>query len=234
MAHAAYCDQKYLEELFEKYGAKVEFYKSKPDKNGIIRGREAFLAIWDDKAILSFRGTEADDTTKIKISTKYISAAKKYLGIDIPAEIDTLFPTDLFDDAAFAEHPYKGAKVHGGFFRATEELWPRISKDLDNLKAMAVIAAMMRSAEKHSFKEVVTFGEPGVGNDIEGALCKCSHIRFVNGDDPVTKIVPEKLYTHHSDPIEIKDISGPDIRFDHSIVNYAEILGERRYSRHMR
>ena len=246
MAHAAYCDLEYLEELFKKFGATIKFYESKPDDQDIIRGREAFFAIWDDKAILSFRGTEASDKLKIKVNEKLIYIAKKYLSIDIPTEVKTLFPTDLFDDADFAKVTYSetGGKsdVHGGFYKSTNELWPFIVKDLDNLRlsdptqlfvtghslgaAMALIAAMM-----YSFKEVVTFGEPSVGNDIDNTLDNCTHIRFVNGDDPVTKIVPEMLFAHHSNPIKIQDISGPDMKYDHSIVNYAEILGEGRYSR---
>jgi hypothetical protein len=91
---------------------------------------------------------------------------------------------------------------------------------------MALIAAMM-----YPFKEVVTFGEPSVGNDIDKTLDNCTHIRFVNGDDPVTKIVPEVVYKHHGEPINIQDSSGADIKFDHSIINYAEILGEGRHPR---
>ena len=86
-------------------------------------------------------------------------------------------------------------------------------------------------AMMHPFKEVVTFGEPSVGNNIGKTLGNCAHIRFVNGDDPVTKIIPEVVYEHHSEPIKIQDTSGPDIKFDHSIINYAEILGEGKYSR---
>ena len=247
MAHAAYCDREDLEELFDKFGVKeIKFYESQPDEKGFIRGREAFLAIWDDKAILSFRGTEADDKLKIKIDEKFIYIAKKYLSIDIPTEVRTLFPSDLFDDADFAPIRYrekdKESNVHRGFYNATKELWPKIEKDLDNLNlsdstqlfvtghslgaAMALIAAMM-----YSFKEVVTFGEPSVGNNIENTLVNCPHIRFVNGDDPVTKIIPEMVYAHHGEPINIQDISGSDIRFDHSIINYAEILGQGNYSR---
>ena len=235
MSHAAYHDCEYLEPLFAKFGAKIKFYESDFDENGKKRGREAFLAIWDDKAILSFRGTEADDKIKIKVDKTIISVFKSF-GVDLPTEMETLFPTDLFDDFAFASKSVGKSSVHGGFLKATEELWPEISNDLSKIKisnpdqvfvtghslgaAMAVIAGM-----KYSFKEIVTFGEPSVGNDLDKTIKRDSHIRYVNGDDPVTKIVPESLFKHHGKLTEIEDIGGSDCRFDHSIISYSVILG---------
>ena len=241
MAHAAYCDREDIEKLFKDFGAtEIKFYESKLDEHGIKRGREAFLAIWDDKAILSFRGTEAGDKLKIKLNEK-IRFFATHLKIDLPPDIDILFlPTDLIDDLDFAPYTYKEesgeSQVHGGFFKATMELWPEIYKDLETLDlsdstqifvtghslgaAMAVIAGIV-----YSFKKIVTFGEPSVGNNLENTIEPgCSHIRYVNGDDPVTKIVPEFLFKHHEEPKEIKDIEGPDFKFDHSIINYAIIL----------
>ena len=238
MSHAAYCEYNDMKELFKKLGANAtNFYESKPDSNNVIRGREALLVIWDDKAILSFRGTEADDKIEIKVDDKFISLAKKF-HIDLPEKIKTIFRTDIIDDVKLAKFNYKGSDVHSGFFEATNELWPDIKKDLDSLNlselfvtghslgaAMAVIAAMM-----YPFKKAVTFGEPSVGNNIAKNLGDCKHVRFVNGVDPVTKAIPEMIYKHHSDPINIQDINGPDIRFDHSVISYAEILGEGKYS----
>ena len=242
MAHAAYCGREYLENLFKGFGASIKFYESKPDKHGIKRGREAFLAIWGDKAILSFRGTgtEADDKLKIRLHEKIRFFAAN-LKIDLPPDVDILFlPTDLIDDLAFAPFTYREkdgeSQVHGGFFKATQDLWPEIVKDLNKLElsdntqlfvtghslgaAMAVVAGII-----YSFKKIVTFGEPSVGNNLENTIEPgCSHIRYVNGDDPVTKIVPESLFKHHGELKEIRDIEGPDFRFDHSIVNYSTIL----------
>ncbi len=241
MAHAAYFDQEDLKKIFLNFGAtEIKFYESGPDENGVTRGRQAFMAIWDDKAILSFRGTEAGDSLNVKINEK-MRLFSSYLGIDLPPDINILFlPTDLIDDLDFVSHVYKEesgeSQVHGGFFKATKELWPWISNDLEKLNlpdpsqifatghslggAMAVIAGMI-----HSFKRIVTFGEPRVGNNLENTIePSCEHIRYVNGNDPVTKIVPELLYTHHGTPIKIHDIDGDDFRFDHSIINYAIIL----------
>lgn len=242
MAHAAYCDREYLEKLFDNFGAGIKFYESKPDEHGIIRGREAFLAIWDDKAILSFRGTEADDKLKIKLDKRGIIS--KWLQKIFPSMFKIPFiPTDIVDDLDFIPFTYREeggkSKVHRGFFNATKELWPEISKDLEPLKhsgtrlyvtghslgaAMAVIAGI-----RGSFEKIVTFGEPSVGNDLDNTIEPgCSHIRYVNGRDPVTKIVPKFLFKHHGELKEIKDIEGSDFRFDHSIINYAIILESLR------
>lgn len=239
MAHAAYCDHEYLKELFENFGANFKFYQSKPDEFGIIRGRQAFLAIWGDKAILSFRGTESDDKLKIEPGNKGVAArlSSKIFGDKLKIPI---IPTDILDDLDFLPVTYKEqggeSQVHRGFFNATSELWPDISADLERLDlpspkqlfvtghslgaAMAVIAGI-----KYPFSKIVTFGEPSVGNNLDNTIGpECSHIRYVNGLDPVTKIVPQRLYKHHGELIEIEDIDGPDPRFDHSIVNYAKIL----------
>jgi predicted lipase len=239
MAHAAYCNKSYLEDLFETFGARIKFYQSNPDKNGVVRGREAYLAIWDDKAILSFRGTEADD--KLRVKLRESKKNSKLLEKILPSEFKLSFiPTDIVDDLNFSPVTYKGktgqSQVHRGFFKATEELWPEISGDLENLEltspdqlfvtghslgaAMAVIAGI-----KYPFNKIVTFGEPSVGNDLDNTIDPdCSHIRYVNGNDPVTKIVPKSMYKHHGELKEIEDIDGPDVRFDHSIINYAVIL----------
>lgn len=258
MAHAAYCDFAYIKKLLKNLGAKeIKFYESQPDDQGLIRGREAFLAIWKDKAILSFRGTESSDPLRYKLSEKFVHKIKKIFHIDIPAEIKIPFPVDIFDDANFFatqfnqclngpaqnSHPELEIEVHSGFYNATCELLPTIIKDIENLQnidpdslfvtghslgaAMAVIAAMV-----YPFDQVVTFGEPAVGNYIEKVLEKPRHIRYVNGEDPVTKIVPEKLYKHHGILVQIEDDDGPDIRFDHSIINYSEILENIEHEPH--
>ena len=85
---------------------------------------------------------------------------------------------------------------------------------------MAVVAAAF-----YPFRQVVTFGEPAVGNHLDRTIASgCTHIRYVNGHDPVTKIVPDWLYHHHGELRSISDIDGPDFRYDHSIINYAAIL----------
>lgn len=240
IAHAAYHEESYLKELFEKFEATIKFYKSEPDTLGLVRGREAFMGIWKDKAILAFRGTEGNQKLRLAIGDNIRHFFSKNLNIELPDEVKLLFPTDLYDDFNFKEITYRGLKgksqVHGGFYKATMDLWPKIAEDLEGLEppassqlfvtghslgaAMAVI-----SGTKQSFNKIVTFGEPSVGNDLDNTIeASCPHIRYVNGDDPVTKIVPELLYQPHGTCINIKDIDGRNALFDHSIINYSEIL----------
>jgi len=69
---------------------------------------------------------------------------------------------------------------------------------------MSVIAAM-----GHAFKQIVTFGEPRVGAAIGAAIAGSSpHIRYVNGRDPVTRMVPTFWpfsYEHHGQLKSIVD-----------------------------
>ena len=88
--------------------------------------------------------------------------------------------------------------------------------------AMATLAGML-----HSFEKVTTFGEPRVGIHIDKAFKSNSHIRYINGDDPVTKLPPELFYgyEHHGNPIHIADSDEEtDFRYDHSIIYYSENL----------
>ncbi|MDQ7017452.1 MAG: lipase family protein [Gammaproteobacteria bacterium] len=244
MAHAAYCSEENIIKTMEKLGLNFEcFYQSEFGGDGIKRGREAFLVSWDDKVILSFRGTEGADRFSFN-ANKMFSFFVKTFDIKLPKSVDVPFiPTDIFDDVNFSPVVYQdhgGAQgkssVHGGFLKATKELWPKIKMDLQRLRnsggkeffvtghslgaAMAVVAAMMGD-----FNRVVTFGEPSVGNDLDNTINKhCQHIRYVNGDDPVTKIVPKFIFQPHGDKVEITEVSGADWRFDHSIINYAAIL----------
>ncbi len=240
MSHAAYFDKNFLIELFKKFGAKIKFYESEFNEGGVKRGREAFLAIWKDKAILSFRGTEANEKLQIKINNKN-NFLNKFTNIKLQKEVGIPFlPTDIIDDLYFIPKTYgegiNKSQIHSGFLNATKELFPNIQKDIDHLRlsdpsqiyvtghslgaAMAVVAGALGS-----FKMIVTFGEPSVGNNLDNTIDKnCKHIRYVNGIDPVTKIIPKFLFEHHGELRSITDIDGPDFRYDHSIINYSIIL----------
>jgi predicted lipase len=169
--------------------------------------RIPFLAIFSDKAILSFRGTE-------------------------PSELK-----DLIDDIRVLQIEYKGASVHRGFLEATESLWMMgIEEDLNKLShrkvyvtghslgaAMAVIAGM-----KYGFEGIVTFGEPRTGANIGKALIgNPRHVRFVNGKDLITTLIPRsRFYIEHGIKKQIPIVEDYEIingkLFDHSIINYAD------------
>lgn len=140
-SHIAYYDSEHIASCLEKFNFKVTFFD---DGNG----RQAFLAVDSDKAILSFRGTEPSDIKDLLDDVKIIN------------------PTS-----------YKNATVHRGFLDATLSLMENKGeaggiesylKKLPNHKlyvtghslgaAMAVVAGM-----SNKFDKVVTFGEPRVG-----------------------------------------------------------------------
>lgn len=242
VAHAAYCDPADMQRRFHDFGADTRFYASRADKNRVIRGRQAFLAVWPDKAIVSFRGTESAE--KIRLQTpEALRAATEKLGWTLPEELNTFLATDILDDLNFFTTAYRHSRVHTGFLEATLELWPAIETDLETLGAastrpvfvtghslggaMALIAGMT-----YPFERIVTFGAPRVGQDIPLTIADPTrHIRYVNGNDPVPRIVPTMYpfrYKHFGERRTIVDHThgGPNVLYDHSIVNYAEVLGE--------
>lgn len=203
LAHAAYHPGKTIMELMIRCGARVcHVY----DQNGA----SAFLAIWHDKAILSFRGTQAQSTE------------------------------DLAADFLFFPTPYGSATVHTGFLMEINKIWPQIESDLkkeiSNRRppipvwatghslggALATLAGM-----RFEFEAVVTFGEPPVGRDMEKMFLSKRHLRYVNGEDPVSNL-PEIFSNYFGEPLQLHNADGlPDWRFDHAIGYYAENLFRR-------
>lgn len=235
LSHIAYFHETTIKTYMKQLGATdTKFYDNK--------GAQAFLSIWDDKAILSFRGTQPIEGVgkhhhKLgffrKLRLKYFwhlpldPLSLIYLNNDILADLKFI-PTS-FDCM-------EKVNVHSGFLGEINKIWPKIKidieKDVGSLPfyvtghslggAMATLAGM-----RHDFKKVTTFGEPRVGIHIEKAFKSNSHTRYVNGDDPVTKLPPELFfgYDHHGNPIHIFDRNGEtDLRYDHSIVYYSENL----------
>jgi len=166
------------------------FFESSTHPDG--RGSHGFLALDEAAklAVLSFRGTDADD------------------------------PTDLGDDfAACPEEWSAGGKVHTGFAKALLEIWQgelgaeAAIKPLDGYSllftghslgaAMATLAASLRTPTS-----LYTFGSPRVGDaDFVAALEEKqidSH-RYVDCCDIVTRVPPEKLfgYLHLGKPYYI-------------------------------
>ena len=242
MAHAAYCEPRDMQRLFNGFGATTRFYESRADSGPVIRGRQAFLSVWPDKIILSFRGTEGTETIRLKTPEALHTVAEK-LGWTLPEDLDTFLATDILDDLNFMTTAYRHSHVHKGFLEATLDLWPAIEEDLITFYtsskmpvyvtghslggAMAVIAGMT-----YPFERIVTFGAPRVGKDIQRTIAEPSrHIRYVNGNDPVPRIVPTFYpfqYRHHGELRAIVDQNhgGPNVLYDHAIVNYAQVLRE--------
>lgn len=245
MAHAAYHNKTYLQELFSGFNAQIKCYQSEADGHGVIMGRQAFMAIWPDKAILAFRGTEIDEQIAIDFNKQ--NKWLRWLRRKFPYFFKIPFiPADIVDDFNAIPITYREghrtSTLHNGFYLATEELWPQIISDINQLKtrniplyvtghslggAMALITAVKTDVEK-----VITFGMPAAGNNLANTIAPaCQHIRYVNGNDPVTRIVPKRLFAHHGICKTIEDIDGRDMRYDHSIINYAAILKHHHNNR---
>jgi hypothetical protein len=200
LAHAAYHPAKTITELMSRCGAKgCRVY----DQNGAF----AFLAIWPDKAILSFRGTQAQSTE------------------------------DLAADLLFLPTPYGSSTVHTGFLLEIDKIWPKIESDFKKEitktpppipvwatghslgGALATLAGM-----RYEFQAVVTFGEPPVGRDMEKMFKSKRHLRYVNGEDPISNL-PEIFSNYFGEPLQLNNADGlSDWRFDHAISYYAENL----------
>jgi triacylglycerol lipase len=174
-----------------------------------VESAQGFLLVWADKAILSFRGTQSNQIR------------------------------DLLADIFLIRKPVGEAMVHSGFLGEVNKLWEKhIAPDLKKFAedkpvwvtghslgaALATVAGM-----RYEFEDVVTFGEPRVGFDVEKEFKAKGHTRVVNGNDPVTKIPLKNFfflkYRHHGEEKKICDpVDGADIRYDHAPGDYSKYL----------
>ncbi len=234
MCHTAYHSQDTIFSLMEKFGAQeTKIY----DRHGA----QAFLAVWRDQAILTFRGTQAFEKKKIsaRILKRLDPFLERTLMVHLPDEYNSFVSNDIFADLMFGLTPLGQAEVHRGFLREFTKIWkPLILPDLQVLTDSQNIpisvtghslgAAMATLAGIHKkFHEVVTFGEPRVGRRISKVFQSRQHLRFVNGDDPIPKLPPRWWpfsYAHHGCKQKISVPDGSDAVYDHSILYYTQNL----------
>lgn len=235
LSHIAYFHKDDVKSFMGKLDAdKTYFYDAK--------GAQAFLSVWQDKAVLTFRGTQPIEGVgkhhhKLGFFRKLRIKYFWHLPLD-PLSLIYL-NNDILADLKFIPTSFDGmnnVNVHTGFLGEINKVWNLITKDIsEHVKdiplwvtghslggAMATLAGM-----RHACEQVMTFGEPRVGIHINRAFKAKNHTRYVNGDDPVTKLPPELFfgYDHHGNPEHITDSDGEtDIRYDHSIVYYSENL----------
>lgn len=235
MAHIAYFNKEKVEVFLEQLNTTIfHFYN--------YAGAQAFLAIWHDKAILSFRGTQSiefDNHKGPKLSF-FDSLKLKFLyHLWLDSHSSALVYNDILANLKLKTttfDSYEKVKVHSGFLQELNKLWPEIKKDIQqdvgNLPiwttghslggALSTLAAM-----RYPFEGVITFGEPRVGSQIELAFKAKNHIRYINGKDPVPSLPPEFIYNykHHGEEKNISIKEGDaDVLYDHSIVYYSKNL----------
>lgn len=236
-SHIAYFNEHDIHTFMKSLGATSTCYY---DKNGA----QAFLAIFGNKSILAFRGTQPIENMGKhhrkagfikKFRIKHFLRLQQtidpltliYLNNDILADLK--FILTLFDET-------RDTHVHHGLLGEIDKLWPDISRDIKLHAtgiplwvtghslggAMATLAGM-----RYPFEAVTTFGEPRVGININDAFIAKNHFRYVNGDDPITRLPPERPfgYTHHGDLRTVIDSNGESsFLYDHSIIYYSENL----------
>ncbi len=237
MAHTAYLDDAEITDLMVTFGAMTTRVYDEA-------GAQAFLAVWPDRAVLSFRGTQLHEGTPGRLTDReesVLERIKTFLGLERDSPLLAFFSNDdVLADLQFNKMPFDGhehVEVHLGFLREIDKLWQtQIVPDLERHTvgipvwvtghslggAMATLAGM-----RYPFEEVVTFGEPRVGRHVDLVFKAKSHTRYVNGADPVTKVPPEFPfgYGHHGHVVTIRDLDGKtDPLYDHAIVYYSENL----------
>jgi hypothetical protein len=234
MAHIAYFNEEKVKSFAQSLGAnKTRFYD--------IGGAQAFLAVFESRAILAFRGSQPaeDEPDQVRPGLSDLFGRVDFPSLRFEPKTVQFLSNDVLADVKFRKVPFddsRDVEVHRGFLGEINKIWNPISSDIKQHAgmvptwvtghslgaAMATLAGM-----RHAFEGVVTFGEPRVGINIERAFKAREHIRYVNGDDPVAKVPPEKMfgYDHHGVEEKVSDPDGgTNFQYDHSIVYYSNNL----------
>lgn len=176
LAMIAYNDEPEVQRAAEAIGfSDVTFYDN--------RGAQAYRFRNRHNAVITCRGTEADEWT------------------DIRADVDAV--------AVLAE---TAGKVHRGFKREVDNLWPMLETSLMNNRdpvyfvghslggAMAKLCAgrCLLSHIATNPQQLFTFGSPRVGNRSYVNSVTLDHYRFVNNNDIVTRVPPVWMGYRHS------------------------------------
>lgn len=146
-------------------------------------GAQAYLFSNEYDAVIVFRGTEADDWNDIKADLNALSAVAETVG-----------------------------RVHRGFKKEVDDLWPQLEEELvNNAKtlwmtghslggAMATISAgrCKLSHIESNPAGLFTYGSPRVGNKRYVNYYSLDHYRWVNNNDIVTRTPPPWMGYRHT------------------------------------
>ena len=145
-------------------------------------GSQAYVLTSDDDVVVVCRGTEPNEWNDVRA-----------------------------DANAFTDLAETVGRVHRGFKREVDDIWPTIERILVGEErpvwfsghslggAMAQIcAARCKSSEiAANPQEVVTFGSPRVGTKRYVQSAQIKHLRWVNNNDVVTRVPPQWLRYRH-------------------------------------
>jgi triacylglycerol lipase len=129
------------------------------------------------------------------------------------------------DTPLVSRAPYPG-RVHLGFARAVDQVWPEVRKLLAALPkrpvwvtghslggALATLAALRLVQDGYEVRGVYTYGSPRVGNRFFHSFYNQTNYRFVNNDDVVPHL-PFRWCYKHVGQLELLDAQGNLIQED--------------------
>ncbi len=146
-------------------------------------GSQAYVFRTEHDTIVACRGTEPNEWNDIRADLNALMAVSETVG-----------------------------RVHRGFKKEVDDLWPRLEQELaENNKplwftghslggAMATICATRcrLSMIDSNPQELHTFGSPRVGNKTYVNHVKLQHMRWVNNNDLVTRVPPSWMGYRHT------------------------------------
>jgi triacylglycerol lipase len=146
-------------------------------------GSQAYLFENETDAVIACRGTEPNEWNDIRADANAVTAVAETFG-----------------------------RVHRGFKREVDDLWPQLEEALANSRrplwftghslggAMATICAgrCKLSQISSGLEELHTFGSPRVGDKRYVNYCQLAHYRWVNNNDIVTRVPPGWFGYRHS------------------------------------
>ena len=153
---------------------------------GLLADTEVALFGNPELLIIAFRGSE----TGVKPATNLI---------------------DWLNDVTFFKTKYRGTRVHRGFVRALEAVWPILEKNVKKRSvhrkvwltghslggALAQLAGYALQKAGQAVEGVVTFGSPRVGggqwkDDLTKMGLRPKIELWINGKDPVARLPPSR------------------------------------------
>ena len=146
-------------------------------------GSQAYVFRTQTDTIVACRGTEPNEWNDIKADLNALMAVSETVG-----------------------------RVHRGFKKEVDDLWPRLEQELAENRnplwftghslggAMATICASRchLSMIESNPQELHTFGSPRVGNNTYVNHVQLNHMRWVNNNDIVTRVPPAWMGYRHT------------------------------------